>query len=50
MDRAGAPLGEISARLGHSNEKITSTYLKQLRSEENPYVGRLVARLGVKKE
>ncbi len=45
MDKAGAPLGEISARLGHSNEKITSDYLKQLRSEENPYVGRLVARL-----
>jgi len=47
MDNLHAPLSEISARLGHTDEKITSLYLKQARSAENPYTGRLAARFGI---
>lgn len=43
-EKLGMPISEISARLGHSNEKITSRYLKQARSAENPYMGRLATR------
>ncbi len=47
MDNLHAPLSEISARLGHTDEKITSLYLKQARSAENPYTGKLAARFGI---
>jgi integrase len=50
MEKMGAPISEISARLGHTNEKITSTYLKQTRSAENPFASRLAARFGVDKD
>ena len=46
-EKAGAPISEISARLGHSSEKITGTYLKQARSADNPYAGKLAARFGI---
>lgn len=48
LDKLHAPLAEISARLGHSNEEITSRYLKAARGAENPYAGRLAARFGIK--
>ena len=47
MEKSGAPISEIAARLGHSNEKTTSIYLKQIRSDENPYAKKLVTRLGI---
>ena len=40
-------ISEIAARLGHSSEKITNTYLKQARSADNPYAGKLAARFGI---
>jgi integrase len=50
MEKVGAPISEISARLGHTSEKITGIYLKQMRSSENPYASRLAARFGIGKE
>lgn len=52
MEKAGAPISEISARLGHADEKITSRYLKQTRSAENPYAKKLSSRfaIGTRKE
>jgi integrase len=47
LDKLHAPLAEISARLGHSSEEITSRYLKAARGAENPYAGRLAARFGI---
>lgn len=37
MERAGARVSEIAARLGQSNPSVTGRYLQALRSDENPY-------------
>jgi site-specific recombinase XerD len=37
MDAAGASLSDIGARLGHSNLKTTSDYMKRLHSADNLY-------------
>ncbi|HJT59492.1 MAG TPA: tyrosine-type recombinase/integrase [Ktedonobacteraceae bacterium] len=50
MEKAGAPLSEIQARLGHENITTTSIYMKSVRSAENPYAGRLSARFGIRKD
>lgn len=47
MEKAGAPLSEIQARLGHEDIRTTSTYMKSVRSAENPYAARLSARFGI---
>jgi integrase len=48
-EKAGIPISEISFRLGHSNEAITSRYLKQKRSAENPHGKMLAARFGIRR-
>lgn len=50
MEKLHAPISEISDRLGHTDEKITGIYLKQVRSAENPYAGKLANRFGIGKE
>lgn len=47
LEKAGAPISEVSARLGHTDEKTTSIYLKQARSAENPYASKLSSRFGI---
>ncbi len=46
-EKLGMTISELSARLGHSSEEITSRYLKQARSAENPYMSRLATRFMV---
>lgn len=46
-EKVGMPISELSARLGHSDEKITTIYLKQARSAENPYASKLAARFKI---
>lgn len=46
-EQAGASLAEISDRLGHTDEKTTSVYLKRLHSAENQHIGRLEALYGL---
>lgn len=46
-EKAGMLISELSARLGHSDEKITSLYLKQVRSADNPHGAQLAARFGI---
>ncbi len=41
MERAGAPVSEIQARLGHASLDTTGKYLAQLRSAHNAYAGAL---------
>lgn len=47
MDDAGAPITEISERLGHADIKTTSIYLKRLRSAKNPYGSKLEEMFGI---
>lgn len=47
MDEAGAPLSEISKRLGHKDLKTTSIYLERLRSAKNPYGKQLEDMFGI---
>jgi site-specific recombinase XerD len=44
MDKSGASLAVIASRLGHASTVTTNEYLKQLRSDENPFAKGLVAR------
>ena len=47
MERAGASLSDIGARLGHNDLKTTSDYLKRLHSSENAYAGKLESMFGI---
>ena len=47
MEKAGASLTDIQARLGHASAKTTADYLNALKSADNPYVDRLEALLGL---
>jgi site-specific recombinase XerD len=41
MEKAGASLSDIGAKLGHASLKTTSDYMKRLHSAENPHAARL---------
>jgi len=43
MNRIGAPITAIQARLGHNSLATTSVYLPALQSAENPYAEQLAA-------
>lgn len=47
MEQAGASLSDIGARLGHSDLKTTSDYMKRLHSAENAYAGKLESLFGL---
>jgi integrase/recombinase XerD len=47
MEQAGASLSDIGARLGHSDLKTTSDYMKRLHSAENAYAGKLESLFGI---
>jgi site-specific recombinase XerD len=47
MEDAGASVAEISERLGHSDVKVTSIYLKRIRSARNPYASKLEEMFGI---
>jgi site-specific recombinase XerD len=47
MEGAGAKLSEIGERLGHSDLKTTSDYMKQLHSAENQYSDKLEDLFGI---
>jgi site-specific recombinase XerD len=47
MERAGASVSEIQARLGHESLATTGTYLAQLKQAENKYADTLAALLGI---
>lgn len=47
MEKAGAKVSEIAARLGHANPTITGRYLAAMHSAENPYAEQLDALMGV---
>ncbi len=47
METAGASLSEIGARLGHSDLKTTSEYMKRLHGAENTYASKLEAMFGI---
>lgn len=47
MEQAGASLSDIGARLGHSDLKTTSEYMKRLHSAENAYAGKLESLFGM---
>ena len=50
MMESGAPITELSARLGHSDLAVTKRYTDKLRSADNPYSGKLAARFGIKRK
>lgn len=47
MEQAGASLSDIGARLGHSDLKTTSEYMKRLHSAENAYASKLESLFGI---
>ena len=47
MERAGASLSDIGARLGHTDLKTTSEYMKRLHSAENAYADKLETMFGM---
>lgn len=47
MERAGANLSDIGARLGHANLKTTSDYMVRLHSAENKYASELEKMFGI---
>jgi len=47
MERVGARLSDIQARLGHASAATTSRYLASLRSAENQHGGALASLLGL---
>ena len=47
LEKAGASLSEIGARLGHSNLKTTSDYMKRHHAHENKYGDRLEELFGI---
>lgn len=49
MIESGAPITELSARLGHTDLKITQRYADKLRSDENPYSKKITARYGIQR-
>lgn len=48
MEKAGASVSEIQARLGHESLTTTGRYLAQLKQEENTYADDLATMLGIK--
>ena len=46
MERSGAPVSEIQARLGHESHATTGRYLTALKRAENPYAKNSAACLG----
>ena len=50
MIRSGAPITELSERLGHTDIKITQVYAKEVMGDENPYGEKLTARFGIKRK
>jgi hypothetical protein len=46
--REGAPLTDVSERLGHSSIMVTQRYAKEVIGDENRYGGRLVGRFGIR--
>jgi site-specific recombinase XerD len=48
MEKAGASVSEIQARLGHESLATTGTYLAQLGQAENKHADALAALLGIK--
>lgn len=49
MAQAGASVGEVQRRLGHSNVATTDRYLRQLASAENPFADALVDLFGIER-
>ena len=47
MEKAGASLSDIGARLGHASLKTTSDYMKRLHSAENPHAAKLGEMFGI---
>jgi integrase len=47
MERSGARVSEIQARLGHSSLATTGRYLAALKSDENPYAEQLARLMGL---
>jgi site-specific recombinase XerD len=47
LEKAGASLSEIGARLGHASLKTTSDYMKRLHSAENPHAACLGEMFGI---
>lgn len=47
MEKAGANLSDIGARLGHANLKTTSDYMVRLHSAENKYASELEKMFGI---
>ena len=47
MEKAGANLSDIGARLGHANLKTTSDYMVRLHSSENKYASELEKMFGI---
>ena len=47
LEKAGASLSEIGARLGHASLKTTSDYMKRLHGAENPHAARLGEMFGI---
>ncbi len=47
MERAGAKISDIAARLGHSNPAVTGRYLAALHSEENLFADQLAGQFGI---
>ena len=47
MEKAGASLSDIGAKLGHASLKTTSEYMKRLHSAENPHAAKLGEMFGI---
>ena len=47
MERSGAPVSEIQARLGHESLATTGRYLAALKRAENPYADELSRLFGL---
>jgi len=47
MEKSGATLTEIQQALGHENVATTAKYLKELRNEENKYLGSMAGKFGI---
>ena len=47
MERAGASLSDVGAKLGHASLKTTSGYMKRLHSAENPHAAKLGEMFGI---
>jgi hypothetical protein len=47
LEKAGASLSEIGARLDYASLNTTSDYMKRLHSAENPYATKLGEMFGI---